>query len=88
MNFFSGKVLMERDYPLELESFSSKVRIVEQKLGVAMEEFEVDNNLQALGKIDIGGPALCEENYNEAATVEETKAFVSKRKSFEFCVLF
>jgi hypothetical protein len=33
---------MERDYPLELESFSLKVRIVEQKLGVAMEEFEVD----------------------------------------------
>jgi hypothetical protein len=74
---------MDQDYPLELDSLSSKVRIVEQKLGVATEEFEIDNNLKAHGKIDMGGPALCEINYNEAATKEETKGFVSKRKSFE-----
>jgi hypothetical protein len=71
---------MERDYPLELESFSSKVRIVEQKLGVVMEEFEVDNNLRdEVNKVL--GPALNEDN--EAAVEEETKAFLSNRKSFE-----
>jgi hypothetical protein len=35
---------------------------------VATEEFEVDNNLKAQGKIDIGGPALNEDN---EAAVEE-----------------
>jgi hypothetical protein len=29
---------MDQSFPLEMESFSTKVRIVENKLGVAMEE--------------------------------------------------
>jgi hypothetical protein len=72
---------MNQDILLELKSFSSKVKIVEQKLGVAMEESENDNDSPRSRKIEVIGPVLCESSYVEAE--EETKAFVSKRKSFE-----
>jgi hypothetical protein len=74
---------MNQDIPLELESFSSKVKTVEQKLGLAMEEFEVDENLQVHEENRLKGPTLCEENYVETAAEEETKAFVPKKRSFE-----
>jgi hypothetical protein len=74
---------MNQDIPLELESFSSKVKIVEQKLGVAMEELEIDDSLPMYRKNELQGLTLCEENYAEAAAAEESKAFESKRKSFE-----
>jgi hypothetical protein len=58
---------MDQNVPLELESFSSKVKIVEQKLGVAMKEYEVDvcKPEEKNSKV----PVLCEENF--AATGEE-----------------
>jgi hypothetical protein len=73
---------MNQDIPLELESFSSKARIVEQKLGVAMEEFEVDEGVPVYKESKIKGPTLCEENCITAGE-EETRAFVPKKRNYE-----
>jgi hypothetical protein len=74
---------MNQEIPVELESFSSKVKIVEQKLGVATEEFEVDKSLPQVELKRLKGPTLCEENYVDTAVEEETRAFVPKKRNFE-----
>jgi hypothetical protein len=70
---------MDQNVPLELDSFSSKVKIVEQKLGVAMVEYEIDTCEPEEKNTKL--PVLCEENYTAAE--EETKSFVLKKRNFE-----
>jgi hypothetical protein len=70
---------MEQSYPLELESFSTKVKIVEGKLGVATEENE--SEMKIVSKCDsprenVSGPVLNERSY--PAVEEETRSFVQR----------
>jgi hypothetical protein len=79
MNFFYRLMEMDQSYPLEIESFSAKVRIVENKLGVAMEENETEMKLDdRLGspKESIVGPTLGEASY--PVSDDETRSFVQK----------
>jgi hypothetical protein len=76
---------MSQDCPFELESFSSKVRIVEEKLRVAMEEFEdrrTDPDQNKMMK-KVADQILIVDHQVSSVSEEKTKAFVAKRKNFE-----
>jgi hypothetical protein len=71
---------------LELETFSSKVRVAEVKLVVATEENDVHNegkipnsSVISKGMVD---QILGVDHQVESISEEETKAFMPKRRSF------
>jgi hypothetical protein len=69
--------MMEQSYPLELESFASKVKIVEEKLGVAMEENETEREIE--NKFDYQKEIVVERGpmMNETSQLDdETQSFV------------
>jgi hypothetical protein len=86
MNFLNRFLMVEQSYPLELESFASKIKIVEEKLGVAMEENENERKIE--NKFDFPkeiivekGPMLTEASHLD----DETQSFV-RSSNYRECI--